>query len=74
MISRLYIRGMNLCRIMTFDSVVISVLMSSRKSNLGKRKNIPRPIPMQPQISTEHDRLGTGKEQRQGGFVLIFVT
>jgi len=46
--------------------------MSARKSNLGKRKNIPRPIPIQSQISTVHDRLGTGKEQRQG-FVIIFV-
>lgn len=67
-----YIRGMNLCRIMTFDSVIISVLMSARKSNLGKRKNIPRPIPIQSQISAVHDRLGTGKDQRQE-FVIFFV-
>jgi hypothetical protein len=57
---------------MTIDSVLISVMMSARKNNLGKRKNIPRPIPLQPQISTVHDRLGTGKEKRQW-FVIIFV-
>jgi hypothetical protein len=47
-------------------------MMSARKSMLGKRKNIPRPIRIQPPISTINDRLGTGKEQRQG-FVIIFV-
>jgi hypothetical protein len=64
-----YICSMNLCRIMIIDSVFLSHFLfpdmarSARKSMLGKRKNIPQPIPIQPQVSTVKHDLGVGKEQ-----------
>lgn len=39
---------------------------------LGKRRNIPQPIPIQPPISTINGRLGTGKKHRKG-FVIVYV-
>jgi len=54
---------------MTIDSVFLShslfpdMVRSARKSMLGKRKNIPRPIPIQPPVSTVKHHLGMGKEQ-----------
>jgi len=55
--------------------------MPSRKSTLGKRKNIARPIPIQPPISTIKHRLGTGKEtahcasiEQRNGVLIISVS
>jgi hypothetical protein len=64
-----YICSMNVCRIMIIDSVFLchthfpDMVRSARKSMLGKRKNIPRPIPIQPPVSTVKHHLGMGKEQ-----------
>jgi hypothetical protein len=60
---------MNFYRIMSIDSVFLSyslfpdMMRSARKSMLGKRKNIPQPIPIQPPVSTVKRHLGMGKEQ-----------
>jgi hypothetical protein len=52
---------------MTIDAVFFSLssdmVRSARKSMLGKRKNIPQPIPIQPPVSTIKQHLGMGKEQ-----------
>jgi hypothetical protein len=39
------------------------MVRSARKSMLGKRKNIPQPIPIQPPVSTVKHDVGMGKEQ-----------
>jgi hypothetical protein len=63
---------------MIIDSVFFShflspdMVRSARRSMLGKRKNIPRPIPIQPPVSTVKHHLGMGKEQCQG-FVIFVI-
>jgi hypothetical protein len=43
-------------------------VMRPRKSMLGKRKNIPQPVPVLPPVSTRKRGLGTGKETSYASF------
>jgi hypothetical protein len=43
-------------------------VMPRRKSMLGKRKNIPQPVPILPSVSTRKRGLGTGKETSYTSF------